>query len=177
MRMARHRIPYTARHQCRHTHYQLAALHLSRQNIFVDHSVIGFFQCSKLYFIFFFDDHNPVFRFPFEFDQNRRIGSMRRNTVDIEFCGILRILTLEYNVFCTHSDIHTVFVINRIFSAIYYNRALCSDIDDSHFSSLQKIFCAKLLSRCQSDRGLRHAGSCNNTINVAVYQLDFSRNK
>ena len=136
MRMAGHRIPDTARLKLRHPHNKLTALHLSRQDVLTDHSVVGILQRSQFHFVFILHDHHPVFRRPFRFDQHRRITFMGGCTIQIKFCRLFFLLTFKYDFFHAHTDVHTFLVADRICFAVCENPSRRADIDHAHLSSL-----------------------------------------
>ncbi|MNE20827.1 hypothetical protein D3C80_1139680 [compost metagenome] len=88
----------------------------------------GFFQCSL----------------------GSRVGLVCRSRVQIEFGRLGTVCAFEYNILSALSDIETFFEINFIFSAVYNDRALASDIDNTQLAALQEVSYPKLLQiRCQ----------------------------
>ncbi len=81
MGMAGHGIPYAARFQGGHSHYQLTALHLAGKNVFADNSVIGFLQTAQFHLIFILNDDHAVFRCAFPLNQHGGVGCMRGSAV------------------------------------------------------------------------------------------------
>ena len=142
MGVAWHSVPYTARLQFCHAHFQLAAFYLSRQNVFTNRSVIGLFQCSQLYLIFIFYNHNALFRCSFRLNQHRRICMVRRCAVKIEFCRYCAFFAGKSDFFYTHANVHAFFVSNFIFFAVCHNDTCAADVDNSHLTSLQEILCS-----------------------------------
>ena len=173
VRMAGHRVPYTARLQLRHTHFQLAALYLTRQDVFVDRTLVGIFDRTKVFLVFFLDDH---FAFPgrtFALDQYRGIRLVRRCGIDIEFCRVLCIITFKNDILCTHADIHTVTRCHFIYPAVDRDLSGAADVDHAHFTALQEIFRTQLIARFQFQllrNRSRRTG--DDTVDVAVHQID-----
>ena len=65
-------------------------------------------------------------------------------------------------------------VVITLASAINGNHACSTDIDHTQFSSLAEIFCTEFISGGQSDRAYRNCCSCNDSVDVAVHQLDLA---
>ena len=66
--MARHCVPYASRLKFCHAHFQLAALYLTRKDIFADRSVVCCLQGTEFYFVAVLDDDNTIFRCAFRLD-------------------------------------------------------------------------------------------------------------
>ena len=98
---------------------------------------------------------------------------MSRCTIQVKFCGIFGICTFECNILFTHSNIHSVSGCYRIFFSINADDSRSSNVDHTHFSSLKKISRTQLISCCQYQFFFhRHGTSCNDPVNMAVYQIN-----
>ena len=173
MCMRRHCVPYASRKKFCQSHCQLTALYLSCYDVFVDDSVVGIFQCSKFYLVLVFYDHNAFFCFSLKFNMYCWVRYVCRCTVHVEFCRVRSIFTLERNIFGSSSNIHSVSCIYFINTSVNCDDSISTDIDDSKFSSLKEIFCTKFISCCENQFLIdRNCCSCDDTIDVAVYQID-----
>ena len=150
--MAGHGVPHAAWLQPRHSHDQLATLHLSGQNVFADHPVVGVLKASAFHLVFLLHNHHALAGFPLGPDQNRGILFVSRCAVDIKLCRTCGVRTVEHNVPAPHSDVHTFLEAHLVFPAVNGNDTGAADIDHSHFPSLQEIFRPQLVPRSQSKR-------------------------
>ena len=171
--MAGHRVPYTARLQLCHTHLQLTALYLSRQDVLVDGTLICVFHSTQMLLILVLDDHFALTGSAFPLDQYRGIRGMRRCGVDIKLRRILCIITFKFDILCAHSDIHTVAGRHFIYFAVDRDLSGTADIDHAHFTALEEIFRTQLIP-CFQFQLLRNRSrrTGDDTVDVAVHQID-----
>ena len=174
MCMTGHCIPYTAGLQLCHSHFQLAAFYLTGQNILADNSVVCILQGTKLYLILRFYNNNTFLRCSFRLNQHGRACSVCRCRIQIILCRILAVITGKYNILWTHADVHSFLEANLVHLSVNSNCTGTADIDYSQFTPLAEILCTKFITCCQSKRFNRYCCSCDNSVNVAVYQLDFA---
>ena len=173
MGVAGHGVPYTARFQMRHTHFQLAALYLAGKDILANGPVIGLLQTTQLLLVLLLDDHNAFLRLTIHLNENGGAGSVRRCAVDVELRGICGIDGLENDILLAHPDVHSVTVRYGVFLSVYGNDTVAADIDDAHLAALKEIFRTKLIS-CFQLQFLIHRSSCScdDPVDVAVNQAD-----
>ena len=94
--------------------------------------------------------------------------------IQIKFSGLFLIFTCENDLLGAHSYVHSFLVTYLVHFAINGNHTCSADIDHTQFSSLTEILCTEFISGGQSDRAYRYCCSCNDSVDVAVYQLDLA---
>ena len=173
MCMRRHGVPHASRQQAGHSHSELAALHLSRNDVLVDDPVVRVLKSSQLHLVLILDDDNAGLRLSFRLDVDCRISHMCRRAVQIELRRCVPVFALEGNVLRASSDIHAFPCVDLVDLSVHCNDPVAADIDDAHLSSLKKILGPELISRRQLQFSAhRHRRACDDTVNVAVDQID-----
>ena len=94
--------------------------------------------------------------------------------IQIKFSRLLLIFACKNDLFGAHSNVHSFLVAYLVHFAINGNHTCSADIDHTQFSSLAEILCTEFISGGQSDRAYRYCCSCNDSVDVAVYQLDLA---
>ena len=140
MGVAGHGVPHTSRFQACHSHFQLAALHLSRKNIFADGPVVGLLQTSQFHLVLLFYDYHVFLRRSLTLYEHCGIRSVGRRTVDVELGGIFLICTGKCDISFSHANVHAFPRCHFKGSAVNTDAARTSDIDHAHLTSLKEIF-------------------------------------
>src|SRR5699024_10981109 len=91
-------------------------------------------------------------------------------------CRRASIPALESDLFRSSSDIHAFSCVHFIYSSVHCYDPIAADVDDAHLSSLEKVLGSELISRCQFQFSAhRHCRSCNDSVDMAVDQIDLIR--
>ena len=136
--------------------------------------MVGILQSTQFYFILILYNDYALFGSTFRLDQHGRISLMCGSGIQIKFSGLLLIFACENDLFGAHSNVHSFLIAYLVHFAINGNRTCSTDIDHTQFSSLAEILCTEFISGGQSDGAYRYCCSCNDSVDVAVHQLDLA---
>ena len=175
MCMAGHGIPHASGFQPGHAHLQLAALHLAGKDVFADHTVVCVFQAAKLHFVLVLYDNDTLLRYSLRLNQHGRAGSVGRCGIQIKFCRRGGIVAGKDNLLCAHADVHGLLEAYPVHPAVHGHGTRASDIDGAQFPSLAEVRRPQFLARRQGNGFHRHCRTRNDSVNVAVYQLNLTR--
>ena len=163
----RHRVPYAARFQFRHTHLQLAGRKDLIDDHLVDVAVVGHFQRAHS------GNHSVSLRYFFI-----RIVAMCSRRVKIEFSRILGILAFKCHFTVTGTQIKSLLKIEFEDSIPSFYNTWSAHIDDPHFTTSQKERSFQRIDCFQNQYlASRHSATDDHTVVHRIDHIHFIRSK
>lgn len=164
VRVARHRVPYAALFEFRHTHYELTTVAVARQYIFVNSAFVAIFFFAAL------DVYRVCRR-----DEFRGIFLMSGATVKIELRGIFLVIAEKRNFFRSSAEVKAIAFFKLVLFAVRYDIPFATDIDRAHFTPFEKIFGAKFVARRKRDAVFvfRNNAADDDSVDMRIHEIDF----